>query len=257
MTHVLHAEWTKLRSVSSTAWLLVGAVVLSVAVSAGVAATTHVSSADQQDPTGLSLTGINLGQAVIAILAIMVMSEEYGSGMIRVTLAAMPRRPVLLAAKAVNVAALTFVTGAVAVSGCLLVGRFILPGTGLNAAHGYVLISLSQGSTMRAAFGSVVYLTLIALLSLGVATAIRDTAVSIGVVLGLLYLFPVLAQVVSDPTWHRRLERVAPMIAGLAIQNTTASGSLPIGPWAGLGVVTLWAGLALLIGGLLFTRRDA
>ncbi|MGA7671291.1 MAG: ABC transporter permease [Nitrolancea sp.] len=254
---VLHAEWTKLRTVSTTIWLFFGTVALSVAVSAAVAATTHVSSAEQQDPTSISLTGIDLGQAVVAILAILVISEEYGNGMIRVSLTATPRRLVLFAAKSINVAVVVLVAGLVAVAGCLLVGRFILPGARLDAAHGYALISLSHGSTLRAAVGSVVYLILIALLSLGVATAVRDTAVSIGVVLGLLYLFPILAQVVSNPTWHRHLEQISPMIAGLAIQRTTDLAGLPIRPWAGLGVVVVWAALALLIGGVLLYVRDA
>ena len=109
----------------------------------------------------------------------------------------------------------------------------------------------------RAAGGSVLYLVLISLLSLGVATAIRDSATAIGVVLGLLYLFPLLAQVVTDPVWHRHLEQIGPMTAGLAIQATTDLHSLPISPWAGLGVLALWAGAALATGGILLRLRDA
>ena len=104
--------------------------------------------------------------------------------------------------------------------------------------------------------GSVVYLVLVALLSLGVATAIRDTAVSIGAVLALLYLPPILAQAVSDPL-RRHLEQIAPMTAGLAIQATTNLRSLPIAPWAGLGVLAAWAAGALLLGGTLLRLRDA
>ena len=110
-------------------------------------------------------------------------------------------------------------------------------------------MSISHGPTLRAAVGSVLYLVLIALLSLGVATAIRDTAVSIGVVLGLLYLPPILAQAVTDPL-RRHLQQIAPMTAGLAIQATTNLHSLPITPWAGLGVLAAWATAALLAGGL-------
>ncbi len=116
-----------MRTLASTCWLLVGAVLLSVAVSAAVAVTTHTSSIDRQDPTSLSLTGIDLGQAVIAVLAVLAISEEYGTGMIRVSMAAMSRRLVLLAAKAVTVAGMALVAGVVAVGGCLLVGRFMLP----------------------------------------------------------------------------------------------------------------------------------
>jgi ABC-2 type transport system permease protein len=253
----LRAEWTKLRTVATNAWLLIGTAALTVAVSAGIAATIHIGGGEHQDPTRLSLSGIDLGQAVIAVFAVLTISEEYGSGMIRLTLSAVPRRLVLLVAKGANVAALALLVGLVAVAGCLVAGRLMLPGAGLNAAHGYALVSLSHEATLRAAVGSVLYLILIALLSLGVATAVRDTATSIGVVLGLLYGFPILAQVITDPTWHRHLEQIAPMIAGLSIQNTTNLDSLPIGPWAGLGVLATWATVALLIGGLVLWLRDA
>jgi ABC-2 type transport system permease protein len=104
--------------------------------------------------------------------------------------------------------------------------------------------------------GSVFYLVLIGLLALGVATAIRDTAVSIGAVLALLYLPPLLAQVVSDPL-RRHIQQIAPMTAGLAIQATTNLRSLPINPWAGVSVLAAWAGASLFIGGLLLRLRDA
>jgi len=110
---------------------------------------------------------------------------------------------------------------------------------------------------LRAAAGSVLYLALIALLSLGAATAVRDSATAIGVVLGRLYLFPIIAAVVTDPHWQRHLLQIGPMSAGLAIQATIGLRSLPIGPWGGLGVLALWAAGALLVGGLLLRLRDA
>ena len=91
----------------------------------------------------------------------------------------------------------------------------------------------------------------------GLIRAVRDSATAIGVVLGLLYLFPILTQVVSDPHWRRHLKQLGPMTAGLAIQATTNLRGLPIGPWAGLGVLAAWAAAALLTGGLLLRLRDA
>ena len=110
---------------------------------------------------------------------------------------------------------------------------------------------------LRAAGGSVLYLALIALLSLGVAAAVRDSAVAIGVVLALLYLFPIISSVVSNPHWHRHLDQLSPMTAGLYIQATTNLRSLPLTPWQGLGVLAAWAAGALLAGGLLLRFRDA
>jgi ABC-2 type transport system permease protein len=109
---------------------------------------------------------------------------------------------------------------------------------------------------LRAAGGTVLYLALITLLSLGVATAVRDSAAAIGIVLGLLYLIPIIAAVVHGQSWHRHLQQAAPMTAGLAIQATTGLRDLPIGPWAGLGVLAAWTAAALLAGGLLLRLRD-
>jgi len=177
--------------------------------------------------------------------------------MIRVTLAATPRRLTMLAAKMAVVTGWTLAASVVAVAGSLLAGRLILPGRGIGPAHGYPALSLADGPVLRAAAGSVLYLVLIALLSLGVAAAVRDGAAAIGIVLGLLYLFPILGQLAGNGTWHRHLEQLAPMTAGLAIQATTGLHSLPISPWAGIGVLAGWAAAALLAGGILLRLRDA
>jgi ABC-2 type transport system permease protein len=257
---VLHAEWTKLRTVAGPAWLLAATVVLTVAVSAAATAAVRCPSgiACPVDTTKLSLTGVELGQAVVAILAVLAISTEYSTGMIRTTLVAMPRRSAVLAAKAVIVGGLVLAAGTIAVAGSLLAGRLLLPGHGFTAARGFPLLSLAHGPTLRAAAGSVLYLALIALLSLGVATAVRDSAAAIGVVLGLFYLSPILAAVMAPyPVWYHRIERYAPMSAGLTIQDTTGLRSLAISPWGGLGVLAAWAAAALLAGGLLLRLRDA
>ncbi len=137
----------------------------------------------------------------------------------------------------------------VAVVGSLLAGRLILPGDGFTA--------LVDGPTLRAVVGSILYLTLIALLSLGIAAIVRDSATSIGAILGLLYLLPILSQVIGDPHWQRLLEQIGPMSAGLAIQATTNLHNLPLRPWAGLGVTAGWAAAALVTEGLMLRIRDA
>jgi ABC-2 type transport system permease protein len=254
----LHAEWTKLRTVASTGWLLLGTVVLTVAVSATAdAAAACPSGGCQADLAKLSLTGVQTGQVVVVIIAVLAVSGEYSTGMIRITLTAVPRRLAVLAAKAAIIASLVLAAGAVAVLASLLAGRLILPGYGFTAAHGYPLLSLGGGQVLRAACGSALYLTLIALLSLGIATAVRETAVAIGLVLGLLYLFPVVTSVISNQHWQRHLEQIGPMTAGLDIQATARLRGLPLTPWQGLGVLALWAGGALIIGALVLRFRDA
>lgn len=259
LTRALHAEWTKLRTVSGPAWLLLGAAALTIAVSAAAVGATHCPQdlACPVDTTKLSLTGVQFGQAVVAILAVLLISNEYSSGMIRVTLAAMPNRQAVLAAKAILLTALVLVAGAVAVFGSVLAGHLILPGHGFTAARGFEPVWLSYGPTLRAACGSVLYLGLIALMSLGVAATVRDSAVSIGIVLALLYLFPIVLAFVGNAHWQHRLERWAPTVAGLTIQDTVGLHSLAITPWAGLGVLAIWAGAALLAGGIALRLRDA
>jgi ABC-2 type transport system permease protein len=258
LRHALHAEWTKLRTVSGPAWLLLGLAALTIAVSAAAAGATHRprTQACPVDPVKLRLTGVLLGQAVVAILAVLTVSNEYSSGMMRVTLAAMPRRETVLAAKAILLAALVLAAGVVAVFGSVLAGHLILPGHGFTAARGFHPVWLSYGPALRAASGSVLYLALIALLSLGVAVIVRDSAVSIGVVLALLYLFPIIGAFIGNEHWQHRLERWTPTVAGLTIQDTVGLRSLAITPWAGLGVLAIWSAAALLAGGLVFRYRD-
>jgi ABC-2 type transport system permease protein len=258
MREALHAESTKLRTAPGTIWLLVAVIALTAALSAAAAAAARCPSAGcGQDPAKISLTGIELGQAIVTVLAVLAISGEYSTGMIRTTLIAMPRRTTVLAAKAATLTGLVLTAATIAVLASVLAGRLILPGHGFTPAHGYPPLSLGDGPVLRAAAGSVLYLALIALLSLGAATAVRDSAAAIGTALGLLYLFPLVAAVVTDPHWQRHLEQIGPMSAGLAIQATTGLRSLPLSPWAGLGALAAWAAAALLAGGLLLRLRDA
>jgi ABC-2 type transport system permease protein len=261
LRRAVQAEWTKLWTVPSTPWLLAAAVALTVAGSAGALTAVDTSQCPTpsecfEDTTKLSLSGIWLGQAAVVVLAVQAMSSEYGTGTIGSTLAANPSRKLVLLAKALAVTASALVAGVVGVAGSMLAGRAILPGNGFTRANGYDPLSLAD-PTLRAAVGTALYLALVALLSLGVATVVRDTAGAITIVLTLLYAFPIVGQLVADPQWQRRLERYGPMEAGLSIQHTTRLDELPIGPWPGLGVLVAWAGMALLAGTSLLQLRDA
>ena len=128
----LHAEWIKLRTAPGTFWLV-------------FAATRCRATGCGQDPAKVSLTGIYLGQVAVAMVAVPAISGEYSSGMIRTTLAAMPHRITVLAAKAALLTGLMLAAGALAVLGSLLAGRFILPGHGFTVAHGFAALSLADG----------------------------------------------------------------------------------------------------------------
>jgi ABC-2 type transport system permease protein len=259
MSAALQAEWTKLRTVGETWWLAAGVIAVAVAASAGVAATTHLSPGAPgggPDPTKLALTGIDLAQAVVAVIAVLAVTDEYGTGMIRVSLAAVPRRGVMLRAKALIVAGLTVAVAVPAVAGCLAAGRALLPGAGLSAAHGYAVVSVAHAGTLRAAVGAVLYLVLIAVLSLGIGTVVRDTAVATGTVLALLYLPALFALLLADP-WRRHIEQVAPMTAGLAVEATRHLGAQPDAPWTGMAILAAWAVGGLVAGGVVLRVRDA
>ena len=242
MKPALHAEWTKLRTSPGTLWLLVTFILATIGLSAFATATIVCRTGDCGiDWVKLNLSGVQLGQAVVAILAVTMIGGEYATGMIRVSLAAVPRRSTLLAAKASVLTVVVTFASALAVAGCLAVGA----------------LSLDDGAVRRAALGSVLYLVLVALLALGIGAAVRNPAVASGLVLGLLYLFPIMAQAVSDEKLQKQVLKLGPMTAGLAIQATTNLADLPIAPWKGLGVLAAWAAGALLLGGLLLRLRDA
>jgi ABC-2 type transport system permease protein len=246
----LHAEWTKLRTTGSTWWLMLGAVVVTVAASAAIAAFTHRSNQtragwcrprarsnrDPRDPR--SHRGIR---------------HRHDPGNTRRDPAA--ESDAQCQSKAINLAGITLIAALPAVAGCLIAGRLLLPAAGLSPAHGYALVSVAHGLTLRAAFGSVAYLELVAVLSLSAGTILRDTAVSTGIVLGLLYLPPLLAHLISGP-WQRHIEQISPMSAGLAIQTTRNIRSLPISPWGGLGVLAVWAAVMFLASLAVINVRD-
>jgi ABC-2 type transport system permease protein len=237
-------------------WLLAGVVALTVAVGAvAVSAVRCPSPACETDPAAVSFAGIYPAQAVAAIAGVLAIGNEYSTGLVKLSLTAMPRRLTWFFAKAAVLTGPVLAASAMAVAGAALAGRLILPGRGITPAHGYA--SLTSATDLRAAAGAVLYLTLIALFSLGVAAAVRDSAAAIGLVLGVLYLFPLAAAVVANPPLTRHLEQIGPLTAGLDAQATTGLGNLPLTPWQGLGVVALWAAGALLLGALVLRFRDA
>jgi ABC-2 type transport system permease protein len=256
MVPALHAEWTKFRTVPGLLLLMVGAIVGTIALSAVALSAAGVCPGPGclADPVKTSLTGVLLGQVVVAVFGVLSVGAEYSSGMIITTLSATPARGTVLLAKAMTITTPVLVAGGVAFFGSLVAGELLLPD---GASEGYRQVDLGTQSTIRAGIGSVLYLVLVALLSLGIATAVRSSAAAIGIVLGLLFVLPVVAAVITDPDWQRRLEQISPSTAGLAIQATTDLDRLPISPWAGLGVLAGWAATALLLGALLLRFRDA
>lgn len=255
-----HAEWTKLRTLPSTGWLVLLAIVGTVG--AGLAITgsqeyAHCAQPCTVDTTKLSLAAIRLSQVALLVLAVLAVTAEYSTRTIQPTLMAMPRRVRVVLGKLGVLIVLGLATGAVAVAGSLAAGQITLSRNGFTAAHGFPALSLADSLTRRAAIGTILYIGLITMLAAGLGLLLRDTAGALTAALGLLYGPPIVAMLISDPIWQHRLHRYAPMDAGLAIQTTRDLASEHIGPWAGLGVLTLYATAAIIAGLVTFQLRDA
>ncbi|WP_262281917.1 ABC transporter permease [Micromonospora sp. MA102] len=255
----LRAEWTKLRTLPSTAWLTLLTVAGTVGVGFAVTGSldrAHCGPPCAPDLTKLTLGGVRLGQVGIVVLAVLAVTAEYSTGTIHPTLTAVPRRFLVVLGKVGALAALGTTAGALLAAGSLAAGRTMLPGNGFDPAHGFPALSLADDLTRRAAIGTVLYTGLVTLLAAGLGLLLRDTAGAVTAALALLYGSPVVAMFVTDPTWQHRIHRFAPMDAGLSIQATRDLAAEHIGPWAGLGVLSLYAAAAVIAGLVMFQRRD-
>jgi ABC-type transport system involved in multi-copper enzyme maturation permease subunit len=256
------AEWVKLRTVRSTTMALLALAGVSLLFSALACWESHTEGRSPGSPGDNdivldSLAGIWFGQIAVAVLGVLAIASEYSSGLIRTTLAAVPRRRTVLAAKTAVVAVVVAVVGLAATVACFFVGQEILRGNGFTYENGYPAESLADGSTLRAVVGTAIYLTLLAVFALGVGAVLRHTAGAITAVLALL-LGPVIAISFLPESVADIVERSALLAAGLSIQQTVESpDNLPLGPWEGLGVVAAYAAVALLAAMWLITRRDA
>lgn len=257
MRRATHAELTKLRTVPSTPWLILALVVFTVAIGATIMVTLDGSRCPSPNPecdadtAKLGLSGVYLGQVAAVILGVLVMTDEYATMMVRTTLAACPGRLIVFMAKACVVVTAVLGAGVAATLGSVAVGRLILRNSGLPVP------SLADEPTLRAAVGTVLYLGLVALLAVGVGAIVRDTAASLTTTLTLFYVPSMLIPIITDERWREWIQKYAPMPAGLTVQATRRLDELPIGPWAGLGVLACYTAVAVVVGAVLFRARDA
>ncbi|MEV4641496.1 ABC transporter permease subunit [Actinoplanes sp. NPDC049548] len=250
LLRVIHSEWTKLRSLPSTAWCLVATVALVVGV--GLAyATLRVARppADPEsfDPTSVSLAGVQLAPFALGVLGVLLISGEYATGSIRVTLAAVPTRLPVLGGKAVafGLAALMLCVPTVLVS--FLAGQSVLSAEHLDT-------TLSEPGVMRAVLGSALFLTAVGLLGLGLGALTRNTAGGISALFGLLFapqlVLGLLPESLSDAAY-----RYLPTPAGAAI-SAVHHDPVTLGPWAGFGLFCLYTAIVLGMAAWALRRRD-
>ena len=254
----LRSEFTKIRSVRSTYWTLLVLLAVSIgigaAISGGTAANwSHTSPSDRAtfDATQASVAGLfYLGQLVIVVLGAMVLTAEYSTGMIRTSLTAMPRRLVVYTAKVAVFAAIALVVTLVAAFVAFFLGQALLASTHENA-------TLSQPNVLRAVFGAALYVTLCGLLAFAAGAILRHTAAAITSVIGLLFVIPILANLLPN-SWYLDVERWLPDAAGRALSVTVGANDPHLfSPWAQFAVFAVYTVVLLAVGAALFRRRDA
>lgn len=241
--HAARMEWVKLRSLRSTTWVLAAGIVVTIAL--GTVAGLNTRN-PQGDPTSNVLSGAIFGQLVIGVLGVLVMSSEYSCGQIRSTLAAIPRRPLALAAKAAVYGTVALAAGEIATFGSFFGGTTALPA---SVPHP----SLSQPAVLRAVVLTGLYLGLVALIGIGVGAIIRHSAAAVATLVGWLFVLPVILGAVSRKTGLFMPE----MIAGNSLAAVKPVQDFSLSPWAGTGIVALYAAVILGAGCRLLVRRDA
>jgi ABC-2 type transport system permease protein len=255
VTAALHAEWIKFRSLRSTYFTMLCAIALGTGL--GFLDTTSVahrwatmSAADRAmfDPVGDSFTGLVFAQLAFGVLGVLAFSSEYGTGMIRTTLAATPRRGTLFTAKALVVGALTLVLGEVFTFGTFLLGQAAL-------ATAHLQVTLTSPGVLRAVSSAGLYLGVVALVGCGVGALLRHTAGGIAAMFGVIFLAWPVARALES--WSYLPDRLILSNAADVLGQVHAMAVRPRLPSLGLAYLDLVLYLVVALGlGAWRTYRD-
>jgi ABC-2 type transport system permease protein len=246
---LLAAEWTKFRSVRSTYWTLLVAVVSPIAVSVLLAFAFAGAKDSGPPPDPLLPEVLSLEYAVIAVsvLGVLSFSSEYSTGLIRATFAASPRRRAVLAAKAVVLAVVTLAAGELVAFASFFLAQAIL--------HGHHQgVSLSRPGVLGAVLAAGLLLCACTLLGVALGAVIRHTAGGIAATIAVIIL-PSITALLPAP-WNGRIGRFAMLQAA---QQVTAlhPAANRFSPGISLLVLLAWPAVALVVATVLITRRDA
>ncbi|QQM40761.1 ABC transporter permease [Streptomyces liliifuscus] len=253
-TQVVRSEWTKIRSVASTVWTLSLAAVVTVALGVLISLLSKnefddMSTKDQLsfDPTFISFAGMSLGQLAMIVFGVLVVSNEYSTGMIRTSLAAVPQRGTFLFSKIAVATGLAFLVALATSFVAFFLGQAML---GSHRA------SIGDPGVLRAVIGGGLYMTLIALFSMGVATMLRSPMLSLGILMPFFFL---ISAILGNVDATKKVGQYLPDQAGSKIMQvvTPIDDDVPYGPWGGLGIMVLWVAVALAGGYVLLKKRDA
>jgi len=270
---VIRSEWIKLRSLRSTWWIYSILLVLTVVLGAQMSSSLSFQGVDgvpsQDAVQDLAVYAVmvstDFGALLVSVLGVLVIAGEYGTGMIRSTLTAVPKRLAALTAKALVFAAATFVVSAAAFAVTVPVSAGLLSGNG-------IAVRLDDPQYWFALLGGVGYLVLVGLIAFSIGALLRNTAGGIAVALGLVLAAPLALDLMlgfSQPSWAENIATLFPSIAGSMIfsypteQSWVTLGAPAEGsgwitePWQGALVLAAWVAVLLTAAAVLLKRRDA
>ncbi|MFF2407123.1 ABC transporter permease [Streptomyces sp. NPDC058092] len=248
---VLHSEWIKLWSVRST-WFTMGLAVFLMVVIGTVACFVFDPAGKTPaeagtDGVSLATNGAMLAQLCFGVLGVIFSAGEYGNGMIRSTMSAVPRRTPVLWAKALVFAAASLVVAGVTVLLTFLAGATALDGTAFG-------LSLSDEGVLRTLAGTVAYLALVGVVGVALGFLLRSVAGGVAVIAGVLFVIDSLTFILPASV----ADTVIPYLpghAGRAMMALHSGGDL-LSPGVGASVLTTWAVVALAAGAIRLTRSD-
>ena len=248
----LRAEWIKFWTVRSTFWSTAMLFVLGAGLTTLVCALAakDIASGAAGESAGSFVTwGMMIAQITAIVLGTLAVTSEYGTGMIRATLAATPRRGAVLAAKAIVVSSTLFVVGTVTAFAGYFAGNWFLDREGVGLA-------LSDEGVLRALFGSGLYMAGLGLFAAALGLLVRHTAAVLSTVLGLVFVVGQMAWLLPG-TWGEWIAKVMPGNSGAAVATPVSFNPELLGPWTGFAVFAGEVAVLLVVALLTFRRRDA
>lgn len=249
--HVLRAEWVKLRTVRSTGWTLAATFVLGAGLTILMCwgNAEWLASAEADESPGSFITwGMMIAQICAVVLGALVVTTEYGTGMVRTTFAAVPARGRVLTAKSLLVVAVLFVVGTVTALVGYAGGNWFLEREGIGMAL--------EGDVLRSMYGSGLYLAGIGLFTVAVGFVLRHTAGTISIVLALMLILGNMMNLVPGAIGEW-LVKLMPGNAGSALAAPVSFNPNLLDPWPGFAVFAVETALLLGLAWALVRRRDA
>ena len=250
---VIRAEWTKLRALRSTWWCALAAVVLIVGLGAAIAGsgTAYHVSAGNTAAKGISaaLLGLLFAQLVVGVVGVLAFSGEYGTGLIRATLAAVPSRLPVLWAKLIVLAGLVLPVTML----CAVADFFAA--TALESSRGGSAISLADPGVLRTVIGASLYLTVIVVIGLALGALLRKTAAGLSVFAAVFFVIPIV--VGALPHNITGFAPYLPSNAGGFLWGSPLNTTHALSPWTGFAVLCGYAVVLTAAAAWRLRRRDA